>query len=225
MAKVTIGDVCSRIRTQVKAVRQDALLTDRVIYSFVLKHAKWLMKREDSKSKLLSFSAVIQTLDFVELIEVDKVEAQCTGITSNCTIKRTKEKLPVFLQGYWGPLIRSVSSIDGSERLQPILPSTYVYSSKSKNAKYNKTKYFWYLNDYLYFPNLDWDAVKIEGIFEDDISEFTCDKKDSCMQRQDQAFNVPDYLWGEIEQNVFKDLAGMIQIPADTDNDKQSITR
>lgn len=224
MAKVTIGDVCSRIRTQVKAVRQDALLTDRVIYSFVLKHAKWLMKREDSKSKLLSFTSVIQTLDFVELVEVDKVEAQCTGIKSNCTIKRTKEKLPVFLQGYWGPLIRSVSSLDGSERLQPILPSTYVYSSKSKNSKYNKTKYFWYLNDYLYFPNLEWDAIAVEGIFEDDISMFTC-KDDSCMERQDQSFNVPDYLWGEIEQNVFKDLAGMIQVPADTSNDKQSITR
>ena len=224
MAKVTIGDVCSRIRTQVKALRQDALLTDRVIYSFVLKHAKWLMKREDSKSKLLSFTSVIQTLDFVELVEVDKVEAQCTGIRSNCTIKRTKEKLPVFLQGYWGPLIRSVSSLDGSERLQPILPSTYVYSSKSKNFKYNKTKYFWYLNDYLYFPNLEWDAVTVEGIFEDDISMFTC-KDDSCMERQDQSFNVPDYLWGEIEQNVFKDLAGMLQIPPDTDNDKQSLTR
>jgi hypothetical protein len=224
MAKVTIGDVCSRIRTQLKAVRQDSLLTDRVIYTFVLKHAKWLMKREDSKSKLLSFTSVIQTLDFVELTEVDKVEAQCTGIKSHCVIKRTKEKLPVFLQGYWGPLIRSVSSLDGSERLQPILPSTYVYSSKSKNSKYNKTKYFWYLNDYLYFPNLDWDAVMIEGIFEDDISQFTC-KDDSCVQRQDQSFNVPDYLWGEIEQQVFRDLGGMLQIPPDTDNDKQSLTR
>lgn len=224
MAKVTIGDVCSRIRTQIKAVRQDSLLTDRVIYSFVLKHAKWLMKREDSKSRLLSFTSVIQTLDYVELIEVDKVEAQCTGIKSNCTIKRTKEKIPVFLQGYWGPLIRSVSSLDGSERLQPILPSTYVYSSKSKNAKYNKTKYFWYLNDYLYFPNLDWDAVMIEGIFEDDISKFTC-KKDDCLEHQDLAFNVPDYLWGEIESHVFKDLGTMLQITPDTDNDKISITR
>lgn len=224
MAKVTIGDVCSRIRTQVKAFRQDALLTDRVIYSFILKHAKWLMKREDSKSRLLSFSGVVQTMDYVELIEVDKVEAQCTGIKSNCKIKRTKEKIPVFLQGYWGPLIRSITSLDSSEQLQPILPTTYIHVAKSKNLKYNKTKYFWYLNDYLYFPDLDWDAVRIEGIFEDDISQFTCDV-DSCLEKQDLSFNVPDYLWGEIEQHVFKDLAGMLQIPPDTDNDKISITR
>jgi hypothetical protein len=224
MAKNTIGDVCSRIRTQVKAFRQDALLTDRVIYSFVIKHAKWLMRREDSKSKLLSFASVIQTLDSVELIEVDKVEAQCTGIRSNCRIKRTKDKLPIFLQGYWGPLIRNVTSLDGSQILQPVIPSTYVYSSKSKNTKYNTRKYFWYLNDYLYFPDLDWDAVRIEGIFEDDVSFWTCEK-DSCIQRQDQSFNVPDYLLGEIESQVFKDLAGAIQIPPDNDNDKISLTR
>jgi hypothetical protein len=64
----------------------------------------------------------------------------------------------------------------------------------------------------------------IEGIFEDDISQFTC-KDDSCMQKQDMSFNVPDYLWGEIEQQVFRDLGGMFQIPPDTDNDKQSLTR
>lgn len=224
MARSTIGDILSRIRTQVKAVRQDALLTDRVIYSFILKHAKWLMKREDSKNRILGFSGVAQTMDYVELIEVDKVEACCTGLSSDCTIKRTKEKMPVFMQGYYGPLIRTVASLDGSEELQPTNPSTYLAMSRSKNFRYNKTKYFWYLDDYLYFPNLDWDAVRIEGVFEDDISMFTCEE-DSCMVRSDQSFNVPDYLYGELEAQVFKDLAGMVQLPTDMPNDKQNALR
>lgn len=224
MARSTIGDILSRIRTQVKAVRQDALLTDRVIYTFVLKHAKWLMKREDSKNRILGFSGVIQTMDFVELIEVDKVEACCTGLTSDCKIKRTKEKMPVFMQGYYGPLIRTVASLDGSEELQPTNPNSYLAMSRSKNFKYNKAKYFWYLDDYLYFPNLDWDAVRIEGVFEDDISKFTCEE-DSCKVRSDETFNVPDYLHGEIEAQVFKDLAGMAQMPADMPNDKQNALR
>ena len=224
MARSTIGDILSRIRTQVKAVRQDALLTDRVIYTFVLKHAKWLMKREDSKNRILGFSGVIQTMDFVELIEVDKVEACCTGLTSDCKIKRTKEKMPVFMQGYYGPLIRTVASLDGSEELQPTNPNSYLAMSRSKNFKYNKAKYFWYLDDYLYFPNLDWDAVRIEGVFEDDISKFTCEE-DSCKVRSDETFNVPDYLHGELESQVFKDLAGMAQMPTDMPNDKQNALR
>jgi hypothetical protein len=224
MAKNTIGDIVSRLRNQLKGNKQDAFMTDRMIYAFVLKHAKWLMKREDSKNKLLVFSGVIQTMDFVELIEVDRVEACCTGISSDCIIKRTKDKLPIFLQGYFGPLIRTIASIDGSEELQPILPSTYTHVSKSKNFKYNKAKYYWFLDDYIYFPNLEWDAVRIEGIFEDDISRWTCEE-DDCRLRQEQSFNVPDYLLAELEAQVFKDVMGEIQIPVDPPNDKQNIAR
>jgi hypothetical protein len=224
MARNKIGDVISRIRVQVKGAKQDPFLTDRVIYSFILKHAKWLMKREDGKNKLLGFSGAIQTMDLVELIEVDKVEACCTGLTSDCTIKRTKDKMPIFMQGYYGPLIRTVASLDGSEELQPTNPSTYISLSKSKAFKYNKAKYFWYLDDYLYFPNLEWDAVRIEGIFEEDISGFTCEP-DDCVIRSDQSFNVPDYLLGELEAKVYQDLAGIMQVPVDTANDKQNILK
>lgn len=224
MAKNTIGDVVSRLRIQLKAVNQDAFMTDRMIYTFVLKNAKWLMKREDAKNKLMAFSAVIQTMDFVELIDVNKVEACCTGIKSNCTIKRTKDKLPIFLQGYFGPLIRTIASIDGSEELQPILPTVYIGIANSKNYRFNKTKYYWFIDDYIYFPNLEWDAVRIEGIFEDDISAWTCEE-DSCIVKQNQSFNVPDYLLAELETQVFKDIMGMYQIPVDESNNKQNIAR
>lgn len=224
MAKNTIGDVISRLRNQIKGNKQDAFLTDRMIYSFVLKQAKWLMKREDSKNKLMAFSAVIQTMDYVELVEVDRVEACCTGVSSDCKIKRTKEKLPVFLQGYFGPLIRTIASLDGSEELQPILPTIYSNLSKSKNFRFNKTKYYWFIDDYIYFPNLEWDAVRIEGIFEDDISPWTCEE-DDCRLKQDQTFNVPDYLLAELEMSVFKDFMGIYQIPEDGPNDKQNIAR
>jgi len=224
MARGTIRDVISRIRNQIKSTTQDAFITDRIIYSFVLKHAKWLMKREDGKNKIMQFSSVMQTMDFVELVEVDKVEACCAGVTSNCTIKRTKEKLPVFMQGYYGPLIRAVTSLDNSEIMQPTTPTTYVRFSNGSTFKYNKTKYYWHLNDYLYFPDLEWDAIRVEGIFEDDISAFTC-AEDSCITKQDQSFNVPDYLLGELEAQVAKDMVGIYQIPPDTGNDKVSLTR
>lgn len=224
MAKNTINDIVSRIRNQMKAVKQDSFITDRMIHTFVMKHAKWLMKREDSKNKLMAFTSVIQTMDFVELVEVNKVEACCTGIRSDCTIKRTKDKLPVFLQGYFGPLIRTIASLDGAEELQPILPTTYSTLTKSKNFRFNKTKYYWFIDDYIYFPNLEWEAVRIEGIFEDDISAWTCEE-DNCIPRQDQSFNVPDYLLAEIEAQVFKDMMGILQIPQDEDNNKENIAR
>jgi hypothetical protein len=224
MAKNTIGDIVSRLRNQMKAVKQESFMTDRMIYTFVLKTAKFLMRREDSKNKLMMFSGVMQVMDYVELIEIDKVEACCTGIRSDCTFKRTKEKLPIFLQGYFGPLIRTISSLDASEELQPVLPTVYLGIANSTNFKYNKTKYYWFLDDYLYFPNLEWDAVRIEGIFEDDISKWTCNE-DDCRTRQEQSFNVPDYLLAELEGQAFRDLMGVYQIPQDANIDKENIAR
>jgi hypothetical protein len=226
MSRTKIGEIVSTIRKQIKVINKDAFVTDRFIYSLVKKHANWLLHREDSKNKLLSFSASFQTLDFVELIEVDKVEASCTGLQSGCIIRRTKDKLPDFFHGYYGPIIRSVSSIDGSHQLEETTPATYINITSSKNYKYNKTKYYWFLNDYMYFPDIPWDAVKIEGMFEDDISFYKCCPEDSCISMQDRTFSVPAYLQGEIESRVLReDLAFMLQVPADPTHDKQNINR
>ena len=88
----TIAEVVSRIRGQVKAEVQDAFITDRYIYSLIEKFAQFLMRRQDYRNKLIKFNSVWKTLPYVELIEVDKVEAHCAGIQSGCTIKRTKHK-------------------------------------------------------------------------------------------------------------------------------------
>ena len=38
------------------------------------------MRRQDYANKLMKFNSVWKTLPYVELIEVDKVEAGCSGI-------------------------------------------------------------------------------------------------------------------------------------------------
>lgn len=93
-----IGDVISRVRGQVKAEVQDAFVTDRYIYSLLLKFAQLLMRRQDNANKLIKFNSVWETLPLLELIDVDKVEAECSGIRSGVKIKRTKHKLPTFLK-------------------------------------------------------------------------------------------------------------------------------
>ena len=60
---------------------------------------------------------------------------------------------------------------------------------------------------YKYFPNITWEAVRIEGIFRDDISAYKCiecreNSEFYCAARQDQSINIPDYLFAEMESNV-----------------------
>jgi len=42
----TVGEAISRVRNVLKAVKEDPFMTDRFIYSIILKHSKALLKRE-----------------------------------------------------------------------------------------------------------------------------------------------------------------------------------
>jgi hypothetical protein len=218
----TIGDAISRVRNTLKAVKEDPFLTDRVIYSSLLKYGQTLLKREDNQFKLMKISSIFKVLPYIELIDVDKVDAGCIGVFSGCYFKRSKDKLPTILDGAMGPVIRTTSSIDGTIEMFRTDPGTWVSMTKTTTFKYNTRKYFWYLNGYIYCPNIDWEAIRMEALFEGKIE--TCDT-DPCLIRQDDPLLFPEYLFSEIEQFVIKELTMAIQIPTDGADDSQNVLR
>jgi len=223
---VTISDTISRVRNVLKAVKADAFLTDRMIYSVILKYGKLFVQRQDNQNKIMRFQTLFEVLPCVDLIEVDKVEACCSGIKSKCIIKRTKEKLPTPMEGAYGPLFRDITSIDGSFMMYKTYPGTYLAMTNSTNFKYNKTLYYWYMDGYLYFPNIEWDAIRVEAIWDDDIQYLKCgEEEDKCKIMQEMNTHIPDYLFAEIEQQVMKDFMIMLQIPADNSPDNQNAIR
>jgi hypothetical protein len=221
----TIGEAISRVRNTLKAVKEDPFLTDRTIHSSLIKYGQTLLKREDNQYRLMKISSIFSVLPYLELIDVDKVEAGCVGVYSGCYFKRSKDKLPTILDGVFGPIIRTTSSIDGTIEMFRTDPGTWISITKSTTFKYNKRPYFWYLNGYLYCPNIDWDAIRVEAIFEGDRSEYLCDVKDACEIRQDQPLPFPEYLFSEIEQFVVKELTMAMQIPTDGPDDGQNALR
>jgi hypothetical protein len=218
----TVGEAISRVRNTLKAVKEDAFITDRVIYSLLLKYAKTLIKREDNQFRLMKISSIFKVLPYIELIDVDKVEAGCLGIYSGCYFKRSKDKLPSILDGMFGPIIRTVSSIDGTIELYRTDPGTWVSMTKTTTFKYNRNIYFWYLNGYIYIPNVDWDAIRMEAIFEGTVE--SCDT-DPCEVKQDEQFALPEYLFSEVEQFVLQELTMTLKVPADSVDDSQNILR
>lgn len=221
-----IGEGIARVRNVLKAVKEDPFITDRFIFSMIIKHAQFLIRQQDTMNQLLKFQSFFKKLPCVELIEVDKIEA-CCDIKSGITIRRTKDKIPRVMEASFGPLFRSVMSIDGSQEIYRTEPSHYRSLTLTSGYKYNKNKYYWYLNDYLYFPNIPWDAISVEGIFQDDISAFSCDScEDKCTPRQEQEFQIPDYMFAQIEQNVLKEMTMSAQVPPDpAADDNQNILR
>ena len=218
----TIGETISRVRNTLKAVKEDAFLTDRIIYSSLLKYAQTLIKREDNQFRLMKISSLFRVLPYIELIDVDKVEAGCVGVYSGCYFKRSKERIPGILNGMAGPIIRTTSSIDGTIEMFRTDPGTWVSMTKTTTWKYNRNFYFWYLDGYIYCPNVDWEAIRMEAIFEGTIE--TCDTKE-CETRQNEPFSLPEYLFSEVEQFVIKELTMTISIPTDGPDDSQNTFR
>ena len=217
----TIGDAISRVRNTLKAVKEDPFLTDRVIYSSLIKYGQTLLKREDNQFRLMKISSIFQVLPYIELIDVDKVEAGCIGVYSGCYFKRSKEKLPTILDGAMGPIIRTTSSIDGTIEMFRTDPGTWVSMTRTTTWRYNTRKYFWYLDGYIYCPNVDWDAIRMEAIFQG----VTDPCSDQCDIAQNKPLSLPEYLFSEVEQFVIKELSMSMQIPSDGADDGQNTLR
>lgn len=218
----TIGEAISRVRNTLKAVKEDPFLTDRTIYFSLMKYSQTLIKREDNQFRLMKMSQIFQVLPYIELIDVDKVEAGCVGVYSECYFKRSKDKLPSILSGMFGPIIRTTSSIDGSIEMFRTDPGTWVSMTRTTTFKYNTRPYFWYLNGYVYCPNIDWDAIRMEAIFENNTVK--CDTE-PCLIQQDEILNIPEYLFAEVEQYVVKELTMSMSVPSDGPDDSQNALR
>lgn len=219
-----IGDAISRLRNLLKVVKEDAFLTDRFLYSLIMKHGRTLIRRQDNENKILRQSNLFEKIPCMELEEIDKVDS-CCGITSGCIIKRTKDLLPEVIDGVNGPLIRNVSSIDSSITFIRTTPVIYNEMIKSTSFKYNTNKYYWFLNKKLYFPNVDWEAVSVEALFAENIGHLQCATEDSCVPMQDRQLSIPDYLFTEIDMLILKDLGVMMQLPQEQQDNGQNILR
>lgn len=222
----TIGYAVSRLRNTMKAVKEDAFITDRYLYSLLLKYGKTLMNREDERNKLRTISSLYKTYPCVDLIEVSKIDSCCIGIKTDCNIMRSKDKLPKIMDSRRGIAIKGVSTIDDSEYLFPTSPKIFTSIANSKNFKYNTKKYYWIKDGYIYLPNAPYEGVNIEAMWDDNIAYLQCGStEDKCKGMQAQESAIPDYLFGELEQMALQELGMLMKVPNDIVDDKQSNIR
>ncbi len=221
----SVGTIVSRLRNTIKAVKEDAFITDRYLYSMVLKYGKTLIRRQDNENKIKKITSLFKTYPCADMIEVSTIDACCVGVSTNCTIMRTRNKIPKILEGAYGPVIKGVSSIDNSTYLVPTTSKMFISISKVTTYKNNKSTYYWYSDGHIYVPNAPWEGLNIEAMWEDNIAYFMCDESNKCITMQESESAIPDYLFSEIEQMVLQELGVFTRVPNDTQDDKQSNLR
>jgi hypothetical protein len=220
-----VSEAISQVKNDLKLVHADKRVTNKFIYSLLTKHAAWLIKRESDQLRLIKSDNIWQTLHCIEIIDVPTTDP-CCKFKSKCSILRTKDKLPETFEDSWGILVKHVASIDNSQDLHPIKMSEWTRKLDNPNFKYDKTKYYFYKDGYLYFPNITWKLVTITGYFKDDITKYNlCDETSQTLNCSilDTEWRVPLHLQSMIIDSVLKELtATYLQIPSqETKIDKQ----
>ena len=201
----TLRKLVSDVRAMHKILSSDGLITDRAIASEIKTDAFMLIKRETNLRKLWATDTLFTTIPCLEMCEVPISE--CCDYVDECTIARSKEKLPRISEGNYQYVIQGVYSINAlsgkGTKLKESTVNRFINTLKLPVIK--NEAYYWISNGYLYVSNPSVQAVRFVALFEEDVpnslmySECSCGtktytNKDYCKNPLDKEFSLPGYL-------------------------------
>jgi hypothetical protein len=206
----------SDVRSLHKLLSTDSLITDRAIFSEIADNSLLLIKRETNLRKLWATDTLFTTIPCLEMCEVPISE--CCDYVDECTVGRSKFKLPRIAEGNYQYVIQGVYSINAlsgkTVKLKEITVNRYVNLLKLPVVK--KEYYYWISNNYLYINNPLLKAIRLVAFFEEVVpndilfSECGCGKEYSleeyCQNPLDREFSIPGYLKSQVLEMTSKSL-------------------
>jgi hypothetical protein len=165
----TVRKLVSDVRAMHRLLSTDNLITDRAIASELKNNTILLVKRETNLRRLWATDTLFTTIPCLELEQVSITE--CCDFVDDCTIARTKLKLPRISEGNYQYLIQGVWSINTmggiGKKFKDISINRYLNLLKLPIIK--NESYYWIVNDYLYLTDPLVQKVRIAALFEEDI--------------------------------------------------------
>lgn len=194
----------SDIRGVHKLLSTDSLITDRVILSEIRNVSSLLIKRETNLRKLWATDTLFTTIPCLEMCEVSISE--CCNYVDECTIARSKFKIPQLAEGNYQYVIQGVYSINAlsgkGKKLKEISVNRYINLLKLPVVK--NEEYFWVSNDYLYVTNPNVQSIRLVAYFEQDVPNnilypdcgcgSNVSDEEYCKNPLDKEFPIPGYL-------------------------------
>ena len=201
----TLRKLVSDIRSTMKIMSTDSLITERDIASELRNNSLLLIKRETNLRKLWSTDTLFTTIPCMEMCEVPISE--CCNYADPCSVARSKFQLPRISEGNYQYVIQGVYSINAlsgqGKKMKEITVNRYINLLKLPVIK--KEEYFWISNGYLYVSNPSIQAVRFVALFEEDVPNsimypdcgcgtpnYTVDQL--CKNPLDKEFSLPGYL-------------------------------
>lgn len=221
----TKRQVIDSLRNKLRERNADSNYSNQFLYQTLLEQAKWLIKREINSGRIYKNVAFFQTLFCQDVIETSLIDP-CCPIKTNCKIYRTKCKLPDFWIDEDGPIIKSVTSIDGSTYFEMTTPTTWQSKKIDPYQKKSKQMYAFYSEGYIWFPENNPHKINILGFWTDDVSDRNGCVDNPCVRYLDTQFMIPDWLEAEMMAKAVELLAGVSKrLPEDEEVNKNPTRR
>lgn len=214
------------LRNKLRERNADSNYSNQFLYQTLVEQAKWLIKREINSGRIYKNVAFFQTLLCQEVIETSLIDP-CCPITTNCKIYRTECKIPDTWIDEDGPILKDVSSVDGSTSFSLISPSLWQSKKVDPYQKKSKAKYAFYSDGYIWFPEHNPHKINILGFWVDDVTDRNgCTSEKPCVRFLDTKFPIPDWLEAEMMAKSLELLAGVSKrLPEDNQIDKNPTRR
>lgn len=224
----TKRQIISDFRKMLQEQSADSTYSNQFLYNALMNQGKWLVKREISAGRIYRNNSLFQTLGCVPIVETSTVDP-CCPVKTNCKIYRTKNKLPETWIDSNGPVIRSITSVDGTTDFFYTDPITWQSKRNNPYYKMMDNKYVFPADGYLWFPEHNPHFINVIGYFTDDVSLIEtdactpkCDDKKECTRFLDTNFMVPDWLHAEMFTKAFQLMLPTKQTVEDVQIDKNT---
>ena len=213
---MTRREIVSRLRNSLREVSTDSRYSNRYLWNVFQTCSNKLLKEDADKGRIYSQSNPWDSI-CVEMEPVSSLFCDCVYLPYNCKVFRSKIQLPKIVESSTGFIYRMIATPDLSQSFTLVSP--YMYSVKSK-VKYNKEKYAFIHNNYLYTPTTTFPSLVISGLFEGNIDKFNC-KQDcepdsgTCGSALNTNISLSDYLVDACIKMSLVEILPVVQKMAD----------
>lgn len=209
------------LRDMLKERNADSTYSNQFLYNVLMEHARWLIKRDINSGRIYKNTGFFRPLRCQDIIEVSTID-ECCPVKTNCRIFRTKHKMPEMWQDDTGPIIKTVTSVDGRTDFFVTTITTWENKQGDPYQQESQQKYTFYSDGYFWFPIHNPHKANILAFFIDDVSSLSgCTDKKPCVRFLDSEFLVPSWLHGEMFSKALEQIAGITKrLPEDEEINK-----
>lgn len=222
-----VREIVSKVRTSINALSTDIFVSDRYILSILQDINIKLVTQQLQTRAYWTSPNLFTSLDCLDMEQVPLYT--CCDTTTECTIAKSKKKLPEIVDTMYGLVISGVWSIDSKNEFKELESPRRLENLLKIYPNKNHNRYYFVQNGYLYITNPLIERVKFTAMFKSffDKEEYSCENTTSgCKENPlDQEFKTLPKIVSDVTRLTTEEIINTkYRIPPEITSDDREKT-